>query len=952
MSIKLHYHLILLLSVIKKLAITLINAALLIVYSLLFLTSAVASTQDDYFDDMITLEVGRHLTLEFYEVKSGFDGGIYLDLKDFMAVTELSDYSQLSIEDGSVNLSMAGSLFANKKQRQIQKTLKNLNSITIDDRLYLDQQGISELFPLKEINWLAERYTLQIIPNFNLPLDYLVAARERKRAIEKNKNNQQSVQKNDLFMPEDRKLVDFGMLKLRYDINDMSDFFKNGTQQDKGDVEVQFSSQLLYGDFNIRQNLYATRKLENISLKYPYMFKDKTVTLGDSFIQSNDILGYNSKIRGISISDNGYSVNRSGREITIRGEAPKNAMVEIYQNGKVADYQRIEGNEYNFTLKMRSNNDAFKIKIYDRNGVLLEDRSVNVMQGRGFLSQGEWDYNFFYGQNPQGDNKAWDDRKFGIAYGVTNNLTYAFDYYDTRNEDKFYQYGKHMAGYRFSNLFVPLVTKVSYYDSLLDDSEGYIGEIKSEVLSHKLSYSYERYSHQLAQDENKDSYQEAEMSGNYGRSDYFFRFSSKKYQDRTENIYDSGLSYDVSKAIRIKVDLGKTVRNQNERQSNYTGEIGFDYNDEDFTYHANASFDQRRDAKWEYTARVRKKLDQNSHFAYELEVSYDESDDARLEMSFEYKFNDFLKTDVNYRSNREQQYKVSASYETVINLKKPLAANNPKYPDSGFIEGTIFIDKNANGVKDTDEEPVVGVGVSIGQNEVETDSEGAFYLSDIKPYRSNKLIYDYSGIMIDPTLRANNDQTVKLLPASGKKISVGLVPLSLIMGSIYLPKIEDKIGNKFFSYVEIVVEKDNVYYTSITPEYDGFFVMQDLKPGNYNLKINYLGSETITFEKEFHSVVVLPGETGDFYEGINFNVTAVEAKNIDTLFDRLPSKIKIQKSRDLALIHILKEGETLYQLTKRYGKTLSQLLFWNPNLEINEIPVGTKISLGSEPNST
>jgi hypothetical protein len=111
------------------------------------------------------------------------------------------------------------------------------------------------------------------------------------------------------------------------------------------------------------------------------------------------------------------------------------------------------------------------------------------------------------------------------------------------------------------------------------------------------------------------------------------------------------------------------------------------------------------------------------------------------------------------------------------------------------------------------------------------------------------------------------------------------------MGSIYLPEIEDKISNKFFSYVEIVVEKDNVYYTSITPEYDGFFVLQDLKPGNYHLKINYLGSETITFEKEFHSVDVLPGETGDFYEGINFNVTAVEAKNIDTVFDRLPSKI-------------------------------------------------------------
>ncbi|PKI03709.1 hypothetical protein CXF81_02255 [Glaciecola sp. 33A] len=837
---------------------------------------AVADTQDDYFNNMITLKVGRYLKLEFYEVKSDFDGGIYLDVNDFLAMTELSQYSQLTIEGENIHLHMAGSLFDDTKARHINKEVKNLNIIIINERLYFDKQAISDLFPLKSIKWLPESYTLAIIPDFNLPLDYQVAAQKRKRAIEEDKNSQEKLQQTDFFMPKDRRLVDLGMLKLRYDIDDMSTYFKNGAQQNKGDVEAEYSSQLLYGDFNIRHNIYATGELQDISLKYPYIFKDKTVTIGDTFIQKNDILGYNTRIRGLSLSDNDYTVNRSGRDVTIRGKAPRNAVVEVYQNGKVADYQRIEGSEYQFTLEMRSNNDAFKIKIYDRNGVLLEDRSVNVMQGRDFLSQGAWDYNFFYGQNPQGENKAWDDQKFGIAYGVTNNLTYAFDYYDMRNEDKLYQYGKHMAGYRFSNLVVPLVTKVSYYDSLLDDSEGYIAEIKSELFSHKLSYSYERYSHELAQDENKDSYQEAEMSGNYGRSDYFFRFSSKKFQDRTESIYDSGLSYDVSKAIRINVDLGKTVRKQNQRQSNYTGEIGFDYNQGDFTYNVDARYNQRRDAKWQYTARLRKRLRQNSNYAYQLEVSYDESDDVRLEMSFEYKFNDFLKTDANYRSNREQQYKVRASYETVINLKKPFVANNTKYPDSGYVEGTIFVDKNANGKKDNDEVPIVGVGVGIGQNKVETNSSGIFYLSDVQPYRRNELHYDYSGIMIDPTLTADRDQTVTLLPASGKKISVGLVPLSLIMGSILLPEAEDKITKKFFSYVEIVVEKNNDYYTSITPEYDGFYVLQDLEPGKYKLKINYLGSETIALEEEILSVVVLSGETGDFYEGLDFTVSEIK----------------------------------------------------------------------------
>ncbi len=876
MVIKLTCGLIFVLSIMKKTAMISASALLIMICTLGLLKPAIADTQDDYFDNMITLKVGRYLKLEFYEVKSDFDGGIYLDINDFLAMTELSQYSQLTIEGGNIHLHMAGSLFDDTKARHISKEVKNLNIIIVNERLYFDEQAISDLFPLKSIKWLPESYTLAIIPDFNLPLDYQVAAQKRKRAIEEDKNSQENLQQTDFFMPKDRRLVDLGMLKLRYDIDDISTYFKNGAQQDKGDVEAEYSSQLLYGDFNIRHNIYATGELEDISLKYPYIFKDKTVTIGDSFIQKNDILGYNTRIRGLSVSDNDYTVSRSGRDVTIRGEAPRNAMVEVYQNGKVADYQRIEGSEYQFTLEMRSNNDAFKIKIYDRNGVLLEDRVVNVMQGRDFLSQGEWDYNFFYGQNPQGENKAWDDQKFGIAYGVTNNLTYAFDYYDTRNEDKLYQYGKHMAGYRFSNLFVPLVTKVSYYDSLLDDSEGYIGEIKSELFSHKLSYSYERYSHQLAQDENKDSYQEAEMSGNYGRSDYFFRFSSKKYQDRTENIYDSGLSYDVSKAIRINVDLGKTVRNQNERQSNYTGEIGLDYNQGDFTYNVDASYDQRRDAKWQYTARLRKRLRQDSNYAYQLEVSYDESDDVRLEMSFEYKFNDFLKTDANYRSNREKQYKVRASYETVINLKKPLVANNAKYPDSGYVEGTIFIDKNANGKKDNDEEPLVGVGVGIGQNKVKTNSAGIFYLSDVKPYRSNKLLYDYSGIMLDPTLTADSDQTITLLPASGKKISVGLVPLSLIMGSILLPETEDKITKKFFSYVEIVVEKNNEYYTSITPEYDGFYVLQDLKPGKYKLKINYLGSETITLEEEILSVVVLSGETGDFYEGLDFTVSEIK----------------------------------------------------------------------------
>jgi hypothetical protein len=865
----------------------LIRAAWLILSSLLFCSSAFPSVQDDYFENMITLRVGSYLQQEFVEVMSDYDGGIYLDIEGFLELTELTEYTQLSIEQGKITLLMAGSLFPDRQQRRITTELKNINRIEVDGRLYIDKETIAELLPLKGVKWIAEKYTLKISPDFILPLDSRVNAERRKRNIEADKNNQETTSDNDLFIKADRRMIDLGMLKLRYDINDFGNYFKN--EETKGNLEMEYSSQLLYGDFNIKHNLYASGELQDISLKYPYLLKDKTVTLGDTYVTGNDILGYNGKIRGISVSNNDYSVQRSGRELTIKGEAPKNATVEIYQNGKVVDYQTVEGNEYQFTLDMRSKNDAFKIKIYDRNGVLIEEKSINVMAGHDFLSQGNWDFNFFYGQNTGGENHSWDDLKYSISYGLTNNLTYFFDYYDTRNEDKLYRYAKHYAGYRFSTLAVPLVINFSYYDSLEDPSEGYITELETELFSQQFYYSYEQYSNQLAQDENKDSYQEAEISGDYGRSDYFVRFSTKKYLNKIEEKYDTGLSYDITRKIRIDWDLGKTVTidnntRDNNRSANYTGKIGFNGRRGDFTYSLDAGYNMSRDSKWQYTGRIRKRFGQHNKYSFNIDVDYNENDLFSLGISFEYKFNAFVKMDYNYSSSdREQKHRVGASYEQVINLKKPFTLNRARDPDQGYVEGAVFIDKNGNGKMERDEQPLAGVGVGIGQNKIRTNQEGLFYLSDVSPYRNNKLRYDYSGTMIDPTLSADDFKEIKLIPASGKKIAVGLVPLSLIMGSITLPSVERKVRKKFFSYAEIIVEKDGVYYRSIKPEYDGFYVVQDLQPGKYSLTINYLGSEKIRLEKDVLKVNVTSGETGDFYEGMDFKVTDIQAKKVETL---------------------------------------------------------------------
>lgn len=864
---------------------------LILIGSLLFFNVTFSDSQnkdDEYFENMITIKVGRYLKQEFYEVMSDYDGDIYIDIKDLLEITELNEYSKFSIEDGKINLTIDGSLFADKMEWGIVKEIKKIKSIEIDKKLYIEKESLGDLLPLKNIEWIEEKYTLVISPDFSLPLDYRVTAERRKRSIEESKTTKGSSQEVDLFMKDDRKIIDLGMLRVRYDIDDIGNFFKEGEDKDKGDIEVEYSSQLLYGDFNMRHNLYSTRELEDINLKYPYLLKNKTITIGDNHIQGNDILGYDSKIRGISISDNSYNVKRSGREITINGEAPKNSMVEVYQNGKIADYQNIDGKDYEFILDMRTQNDEFKIKIYDRNGVLIEERNLNIMGGNDFLTKGDWDYDFFYGENPDGENNEYDDLKYNISYGFTNNLTYSLDYYDTKDEDKLYKYLKHRTGYRFSNLPIPLVTNFEYYDSLKDKSKGYITEIKTEIFSHKLYYTYEHYGNTLATDEGKDYYHEFEISGGYNKTDYFFRFSNKNYMKNIVEDYDVGLSYDITKSLRVDLDLGKTIKKYDEKDSNYTGNIGFDYGQKDFTYSLDAGYDKGRNSNWKYTGKIRKRMGKDRKYSYNIDVKYNENDNFTFGFGFDYKFNDFFKMDYDYDSERNDRNKVGASFEKVINLKNPLTPNTAKDPDKGYIDGIIFIDTNGNGKKDTDEHPLSGIGAGIGNNKVKTDKDGVFHLTNVSPYRKNKMVYDYSGTIIDPTLRADNFQEIQIIPASGRSINVGLVPLSMIMGSIYLPDIETKKINKFFSYVEIIIEKDGKYYDSIIPEYDGFFVIQDLKPGKYSLKINYLGSEKISLEKDVLEVVVRGGQTGDFYDEIDFKVLEIKKS--------LPRLVRVEKA--------------------------------------------------------
>ncbi|AEP30362.1 LysM peptidoglycan-binding domain-containing protein [Brumicola nitratireducens] len=62
-----------------------------------------------------------------------------------------------------------------------------------------------------------------------------------------------------------------------------------------------------------------------------------------------------------------------------------------------------------------------------------------------------------------------------------------------------------------------------------------------------------------------------------------------------------------------------------------------------------------------------------------------------------------------------------------------------------------------------------------------------------------------------------------------------------------------------------------------------------------------------------------------------------------TLRSSLPLPLEPKSATNA--FHIIKKSETLYQLSKRYGVTTSELMSWNPDIVIDDISIGTEIRI-------
>lgn len=165
-----------------------------------------------------------------------------------------------------------------------------------------------------------------------------------------------------------------------------------------------------------------------------------------------------------------------------------------------------------------------------------------------------------------------------------------------------------------------------------------------------------------------------------------------------------------------------------------------------------------------------------------------------------------------------------------------------KLAQFGSAAVTVFRDENGDGLRQTGEEPLEGVGVAtVGRGEpATTDASGAALVDGLQPFREVLLAVD-PGSIADPLL-APKGRGVVLVPRPGvaAEIQLAVTPTGEVEGTMFDSAGEPREGVA----LELVNGSGQVAATTRS-EFDGYFLFDRVPYGDYRLRIGRASAETL-----------------------------------------------------------------------------------------------------------
>ena len=203
--------------------------------------------------------------------------------------------------------------------------------------------------------------------------------------------------------------------------------------------------------------------------------------------------------------------------------------------------------------------------------------------------------------------------------------------------------------------------------------------------------------------------------------------------------------------------------------------------------------------------------------------------------------------------------KGEAENAQIIELYRDFSLIDYLYPKSKNFEFRIV-----DGILNSD------YTLKIYYNDGRVEDKNGTYIAD--GIASNKIVtISLNRKSVDPGYKNSDGKIkIKVRDSSSLKLDIPVQAISFLAGNIVLTKdFTEKQFVQNLSLITILLEQDGEVITETEPEFDGMYFFEDILPGKYTIKFNYLGYENVDFSNKSIDVEIKNSDDGEYFDGLD-----------------------------------------------------------------------------------
>lgn len=752
----------------------------------------------------------------------------------YIGVGEFIDFARMDeVKFDKKRMKIKGKL---DTEREIDIKIPKENSIETEDDIFIKLEEFKRYFFIPESNWDNERYILNLYPEFKTSKESQDELNNQRSLLAMAKKERELEAEGD-YIKKEKSLLSPGILKLSYTNSDI--------ENNEYAVDIDYGTELLYGEFQISQKVYPESNLEYIRLQYREIFNNYYLTFGDFYLESDSIFDSERSMRGASFSKNEYYGIRIDNRTVIEGESYNANLVELYRNGSLDDFQMVTGDRFRFDVINLSSTDRYTLKIYYRDG-REETKEIYVLGNQNILNKGESDFVVQLGEGKD-DKKNQYLGKF--KYGLTKDLTVVtgVSLLENKLENK-YEVLEGGVTYRFGLDEYPTLISGTFLEEFNSKELSFKGTGEQKLpYNTNLTMRYEKYRDKTAKRLKKDYSYNIDLSKEFRKLSGSVGYFKNSYEaDDLHQIYLS-LDYTLSRSVRMSLTseyYKYSTPNTEPREAEGYGTQGkITYSGMDgivAVLEGRVNYEESEVTEDEIKFGIAKSPTDKGIFKdvdAAFEVGHSKDKGTFFEVRFTYIFDGDVYIEFPDIRREDNKTRVGGRIEKSFYLGNPLLKINNNNVTDGWVEGKVFVDENSNGIMDENEDIYEGAEVIASGGTSSVKKNGKYIIGNI----SNKDIHmvEVNKETIDPMLIQGKEQIkFKGAISSGVKVDIPLVPVSMITGVVGNGEgTDEREYNSMLAGLNVILKKGDEEIGRTQPEIDGYYFFENILPGEYVVEL-------------------------------------------------------------------------------------------------------------------